>query len=381
LKNFQISFISSISEIDKSDYQSLLHTDYPFIQYEFLNALESSGAVSEQTGWKVCHLIIKQHQTLIAFMPLYLKSHSYGEYVFDFEWAKAYQENGFQYYPKLLSAIPFTPVTGSRICHLPEFNITDLAPLIFDAIQKYAKSKIASSWHLLFPQQQLSTELNKLDLMQRTGVQFHWLNQLYNNFDDFLKAITSKRRKDIRRERKKVVQQEVQLSFIEGKDIDQTLWKKFYLFYQLTYAKRSGHGGYLSELFFQIIGKKMPENIVLVTASIKDDLVAASLFFKDKNTLYGRYWGCKQEYDFLHFEACYYQGIEYCIKHQLNKFDAGAQGEHKLQRGFEPVETWSNHWIEDASFSDAIRHHLQQEKLYTGHYFAAASKKSPYKKC
>jgi len=381
LKNFQISFISSISEIDKSEYQSLLHTEYPFIQYEFLHALESSSVVSEQTGWKVCHLVIKQQQTLIAFMPLYLKSHSYGEYVFDFEWAKAYQENGFQYYPKLLTAIPFTPVTGCRICLHPEYKIEDLVSLIFDAIQEYAKLIGASSWHLLFPQQQLSKELNKLELMQRTGVQFHWLNHDYKDFDSFLASMNSKRRKDIRRERKKVTQQDVQLSILEGKDIDKGLWGKFHLFYQLTYAKRSGHGGYLSKLFFQTIGKKMPESIVLVTASIEDDLVAASLFFKDENTLYGRYWGCKQEYDFLHFEACYYQGIEYCIKHQLSKFDAGAQGEHKLQRGFEPVETYSNHWITDESFSDAINHHLQQEKIYTKHYFEAASNKSPFKKC
>jgi hypothetical protein len=312
-------------------------------------------------------------------MPLYLKTHSYGEYVFDFEWAKAYHENGLQYYPKLLTAIPFTPASGCRICHHQEININALIPKIFSAIQNYALSVNASSWHFLFPEKKIFEELSDSNLLPKIGVQFHWFNKGYNNFDDFLESLMPKRRKDIRRERKKVKQQGVQLSTLEGKDIDSDLWKKFHLFYQLTYAKRSGHGGYLSEAFFKTIGDTLDQNIMLVTATIEQDLVAAALFFKDDSTLYGRYWGCMQEFDFLHFEACYYQGIEYCITHQLKKFDAGAQGEHKLQRGFEPIETYSNHWIADDAFSDAIRHHLQQEKRYTKQYFNAACQKSPYK--
>ncbi len=379
MSNLQVSFISSITEIEKSQYQSLLNTGNPFIQYEFLKALELSGAVSEQSGWKICHLVIKQQLNLVAFVPLYLKSHSYGEYVFDFEWAKAYQESGLQYYPKLLTSIPFTPVSGERILVHPDYKIENLLTIILSAIESLAKSNNASSWHLLFPNSQLNQQLCKLGLLHKTGVQFHWFNRNYRNFDDFLQTMNSKRRKDIRRERKQVAQQGIQLNVVEGKDINRSLWKKFHLFYQLTYVKRSGHRGYLPEQFFTIVGNSMANNILLVTATADEQIIAASLFFKDQNTLYGRYWGAQREYNFLHFESCYYQGIEYCINHQVDKFDAGAQGEHKLQRGFEPVVTYSNHWVENDTFNKAISHHLQQERRYCKLYFQSANENSPYK--
>ncbi len=380
MNNFKASFISSIKQLDREKYQQLIDTDYPFIQYNFLEALESTNAVGEASGWKPCHLIIKNNNTLIAFLPLYLKAHSYGEYVFDFEWAKAYQAHGLNYYPKLVTAIPFTPVTGVRLCHLTEYTTEQLLPFIANEIRSYANSLGASSWHYLFADKKLSKNLNKIGLLQRNGVQFHWFNKSYKNFDHFLNRMTSKRRKDIRRERKKVSVQEIALTILEGQQINDTLWSSFHQFYQLTYAKRSGHGGYLSASFFKTIGDSMSENLILIAAFDGDDIVAAALFFKDQNTLYGRYWGCKREYDFLHFEACYYQGIEYCIKHNLQRFDAGAQGEHKIQRGFEAVQTCSSHWIADNGFSQGINYFLQQEKLYTKSYLVTVKEKSPFKK-
>jgi len=389
ITNIEVKFITSIAEVSAEQWNSVVDTEYPFIQHEFLAALESSGSVRSETGWQPYHLLVYQEEWLVAVMPLYIKSHSYGEYVFDFQWANAFHQSGFEYYPKLLSAIPFTPCAGVRIC-INKNASADLQLFIIDKVMKHAKELGVSSWHLLFPDEQESFSRTKSEFMPRLGMQYHWYNRGYNSFDDFLAACKMKRRKNIKRERRQVQESGIKLSVVEGGDISQELWQQFFYFYQRTYAKRSGNVGYLNQDFFDQLAETMPEKMMMVVATINaiakinieemdKKVIAISLFFKDDTTLYGRYWGADNEYDSLHFEACYYQGIEYCIEHQLEHFDAGAQGEHKIQRGFEPIETYSYHWINDERFREAIQHFVVEEVEYVKQGIEELKKKLPFK--
>ena len=373
--------MDSITQIDKEAFDGLMLNEYPFMKYEFFALLESSHSVGGESGWKVNHLLILDKNQLIGFMPFFIKQHSYGEYVFDFQWAKAYQDNGLNYYPKAVSAIPFTPVIGPRVLIHPDYDLDQIAPILIQTLMVEAENRGLSSWHLLFPepmQQQIICNSHE-QLLRQKGVQFHWYNQGYKTFADFLAKLNKKRRKEIRRERHKIQENTINFSVKEGSDISQSDWEDFYLFYQMTYMKRSGHGGYLTPTFFSQLSEIMPQNIVLIMAESHQQNIAAALFFKDNHTLYGRYWGTTQFTHHLHFETCYYQGIEYCIKNNLEHFDAGAQGEHKIQRGFIPVKTYSSHWIAHEDFRDAIGHHLNTENQYTERYFQAAKDHSPYK--
>ncbi|MDH5432751.1 MAG: GNAT family N-acetyltransferase [Gammaproteobacteria bacterium] len=378
----EIKLIKSLNEIDTNQWSQVIQTDYPFIQYEFLKAMEDSGATCAKTGWQPLHLTIWQDENLVGLMPLYLKDHSYGEYVFDFQWADAYFRSGLNYYPKLLSAIPYSPVSGKRI-YLAESCVSheqEIINQIVKSIEKIAEEKSLSSCHLLFPLVEESNKLQESGWVKRLGVQYHWFNDEYQDFDEFLAACKLKYRKNIKRERKSVDSQGIDIEVLQGKEITETIWQEFYMFYQLTYMKRSGHGGYLNQDFFQQIGNRMKDSIVMIVAKSDDEIVAASLFFRDSNNLYGRYWGCIREYDFLHFELCYYQGIEYCINNGLKKFDAGAQGEHKIQRGFRPVQTFSNHWITHPDFSSAIGRFINDEKSLIKADIKRLEKKLPFKR-
>lgn len=377
----EITYISSITDITQEDYDKLQVPEYPFIKYRFLKLLESSDSVGGNSGWQVHHLIIKENHQLIGFMPLFIKQHSYGEYVFDFQWAKAYDENGIDYYPKLLTAIPFTPVMGPRILVHQDYPLESQINNIINSIKNECESRGFSSWHLLFTEMdpEKDFKIDKQGLLSQKGVQFHWYNQDHQNFDDFLMRLNKRKRKEIRRERKKIQQQRIHFTIVEGAEITEQDWEDFYLFYQLTYMKRSGHGGYLSKNFFNGLSRTIPENILLINALQKDHKIASALFFKDKHSLYGRYWGSNTPIDFLHFETCYYQGIEYCIHHQLEHFDSGAQGEHKIQRGFVPVFTYSGHWLKHEGFREAIGHYLKSENRYTENYFELVKEHSPYK--
>lgn len=378
----KFKFIDTIKEIDQAQFNNLNRVGYPFLKYEFLLALEQSNSVCTETGWQVKHLTAWNNNQLIGFMPLYLKTHSYGEYVFDFQWANAYHQSGIEYYPKMLSAIPFTPCTGPRIL-LKSQSDNAVADLMFMEAIEEAERINASSFHYLFPNKdslpKLSNEKLDAKLMHRVGMQYHWFNQSYSTFNDFLNQCKAKPRKNIRRERRSFENSGFSIEFVEGAQINELLWKQFYLFYCATYAKRSGNYGYLNESFFQIIGKSMPSSIVMAVAKVEDNPIAISLFFKDENTLYGRYWGCVQEIAFLHFELCYYQGIEYCITNNLNRFDAGAQGEHKISRGFKPVETTSYHWIKDHQFRGAIREFIIQESSFISSSIDELSERLPFK--
>jgi predicted N-acyltransferase len=378
-------FITSIHQIPALDWQGLFGDDYPFTLHAFLAALEDSQCTSEKTGWQVQHLLIEHNNRVIAAMPCYIKTHSYGEYIFDWSWADAYHQHGIAYYPKILCAIPYTPATGSRLGIDPQWleHTTRIIQAINDALQQLAKTIGATNWQCLFPDQSFSDQLSQNNWLQRVDVQFHWFNRDYQHFTDFLDSFSSRKRKNVTKERRQISDSPVTLAIIEGADISTQLWQRFYLFYQMTYQKRSRNLGYLNLEFFQRLSQSMPQSVMMVVATAnesEDEIVAAALYFKSTDTLYGRYWGCAQEQQFLHFECCYYQGIEYCISHGLKRFDAGAQGEHKIQRGFEPVTTYANYHILHPQFGPAIAEFLINEKQHIKGYINAAKQKLPFKK-
>lgn len=375
----QVSFIDSIDNVDPSSWNAITGIDHPFTRFEFLQAMEHSGATNERSGWQPHHLLVHRDKELIALLPLYLKTHSYGEYVFDWSWADAYRQHGLAYYPKLLAAIPYTPATGARLCIKAGEDTDTVFNEAITALYRETENCGASSIHILFPDQSTKNKFQQQGLRARLGVQFHWFNHGFSSFDDFLGGFNSRKRKNLRKERQRVKEQGLELEVLEGTQITPKLWETFYNFYQVTYAKRSGHGGYLELDFFQKVAKSMPENLVLVMAKHQGRYVAGALNFRDSKTLYGRYWGCTQEFDYLHFEACYYQGIEYCIANQLERFDPGAQGEHKIARGFTPVKTWSNHWLAQSEFQQAVTEFLDRETPAMEQYLIDSSKLLPFK--
>ncbi|MCR8922021.1 GNAT family N-acetyltransferase [Dasania sp. GY-MA-18] len=372
----EFRYLHSISEISAQQWDSLVHSDYPFTRHAFLAALELSGSVAVATGWQPHHLCVYQAEQLVAVMPLYIKQHSYGEYIFDWSWAEAYQRHGYNYYPKLLAAIPFTPATGPRLCIHPDSDAAALYEAVGQQLIAQAQQLQASSVHVLYHSQ--ANHFNA-PFMARSSVQFHWFNQGYTCFDDFLAQFKSRKRKTLNKERRSVKQQGISLQRLSGNEISEEIWQQFYYFYQLTYAKRSGHGGYLKQDFFKRIASSMADQIMLVIARKDQDIVAGALNFFDSHSLYGRYWGCSEELEQLHFEACYYQGIEFCIERGLQRFDSGAQGEHKIQRGFQPVDTHSSHWLAQPDFAHAIQQFLQQETTELKRYKLQCSKHLPFK--
>ena len=368
-----------MAQVDSAAWNLLSGEAYPFLRHEFLLAMEQSGSVSEQTGWMPAHLLVMDQEKLLAVMPLYHKLHSYGEYVFDHQWAQAYQQHGLAYYPKWVTAIPFTPCQGDRIVIQPE-GTDQLAvmQILLAFIKQRSEQLNISSWHCLFPEQQQAELLRSLGLSIREGVQFHWFNQGYSDFNDFLNTLNASKRKMLKRERRKVSEQGIHLLRITGTEVSESQWQAFFQFYAMTYVKR-GSQPYLNLAFFQQIAATMGEQLLLVLAIRDDKTIAAALSFVGSDTLYGRYWGCYDEYNSLHFETCYYQGLDYCIERGLKRFDSGAQGEHKISRGFEPITTYSAHWIKDARFAAAIEHFLDREQKAVQSYKQDAAAYLPFK--
>ena len=374
----EVKQINSMAQVDGAAWNRLAGAAYPFMRHEFLLALEQSGSVCEQTGWVPAHLLVMNEDQLVAFMPLYLKHHSWGEYVFDQQWAQAYQQQGLDYYPKWLTAIPLTPCQGPRIVIQEGIDLLEVMRLLLAFIKQLSEQLGISSWHCLFPDLQQVELLRSLGLSIREGVQFHWFNQGYRDFNDFLSTMNASKRKMLKRERRRVNEQGVRLLRIAGKDVSELQWQTFFQFYTMTYFKR-GSQPYLNLAFFQQIGATMGEQILLILASKDDKAIAAALSFIGEETLYGRYWGCFEEYNGLHFETCYYQGLDYCIEHSLKRFDSGAQGEHKIARGFEPIATYSAHWIKDDRFAKAIEHFLAREQKAVQHYKQDAASYLPFR--
>lgn len=354
----EIKLFHEINAIAADKWNAHCPGDYPFCRHAFLYALEASGSVCAKTGWQPLHIELSEDNQTLGFMPLYLKDHSYGEYVFDWAWADAYQRYGLPYYPKLVSAIPYSPVTGPRM--LTKREPAPLLAMLQQSIPQLCSQVGAHSWHLLFPTEQEAASLNHPDLMQRSGCQYQWFNRDYQNFSHFLEQFNSRKRKNVRKERQKVIDQGISHRTIEGREISDQEMELFYHFYRSTYLKR-GREAYLTPEFFYLLRELMPDNLLLVLAYNDKRPVAGALSLKDSQTLYGRYWGCLEEYDSLHFETCYYQGIDYCIAQQLQRFDSGAQGEHKISRGFEPVPTWSSHWLQEQGFNHAIRQFINED--------------------
>jgi uncharacterized protein len=375
----EIKQITAINQVDSQAWNALAGEGYPFMCHEFLLALEESGCVSEQTGWQPRHLLVTENNELLAGMPLYLKTHSRGEYVFDNQWAYAYEQNGLSYYPKWLAAIPFTPCQGLRIAISNQANQRLLIELLVEFIKTQSGQDNISSWHCLFPVGEQMESLRAMGLAIREGVQFQWFNKGYQTFDDFLGTLNASKRKMLKRERRKVAEQRITMIRLSGKDVSEYQWQVFYDFYQMTYLKH-GMRPYLNLAFFLRCAAMMGDKLLLVFALKEGMYVGAALSFVGSDTLYGRYWGCLEEYNALHFEACYYQGLDYCIEHGLQRFDSGAQGEHKIARGFEPVTTYSTHWFQDQRFAKAIEQFLLREKSAVRFYKDDAANYLPFKK-
>ena len=387
---FEFQYVSHIEQIGESRWTALMGRDNPFTRYAFLSALETSGCVGIESGWVPMHVMVHRGQELVAVMPMYLKTHSYGEYVFDWAWAQAYERHQLEYYPKLVSAIPFTPIGGTRIGFSDRLSVEQRQQLtvqLGDYLGQLLEKIGGSSWHHLFHTKAEQQLLANAGYLTRMGTQFHWHNRGYHDFDAFLAQMSSRKRKNIFKERCQLLGKGLSFQFIEGKDVNLAQLQHFSRCYQATYYKRSGHSGYLNLAFFTELVASMGDAIRLLIVSQETEHaeqttipVAAALYFVSEDTLYGRYWGALVELDGLHFETCYYQGIEYAIAHGLQTFDAGAQGEHKVLRGFEPIETYSAHEIMHDGFRVAIEDFTLQEKRQIAIYMEQLRAVLPYKK-
>ncbi|MGO9935885.1 MAG: GNAT family N-acetyltransferase [Steroidobacteraceae bacterium] len=371
-------FLDSIAQIDAQSWNALAGSAQPFLRHEFLLALEESGCAAPRTGWAPQHLIIDDAKgAAVAAMPLFRKAHSRGEFVFDFSWASAYAQHGLRYYPKLLTAVPFTPVRGPRLLLHPAVDAAALTKKVVRAVIDYARSEQLSSWHVLFPTAELAASLDDEGMVLRRDCQFHWYNQGYESFEAFLATFTAEKRKKVKRERRRVAEAGIEFDTLHGAQLDNALWNTVYQFYADTFH-RHGHEPYLNLNFFKRIGASMPDQLMLKVARIGREPIAVAIFLVGENALFGRYWGAGGNYHSLHFETCYYQGIEYCIDNKLQRFEPGTQGEHKVPRGFVPTLTSSAHFIADQRFAAAIRDFARREARGVDHYAAAVNEHVPY---
>ena len=380
----QIHIHSEISQINADQWNSFVTDNNPFMRHEFLAALENNNCVSPEFGWHPCHIGIyndDNQKQLIAAMPLYAKTNSYGEFVFDHAWADAYQRNQLEYFPKLVSSIPYTPASGQRLL-CAQGQQTELYPILLETIQQFCQEQKYSGFHCLFANGDEQDWLENHGLMTRHDCQFHWHNQNYTCFEDFLEKLDKKKRKNIRQERRRVEQQNVTIRVLDGHTATAKDWHDFNRFYQMTFMEKYGTAT-LNEGFFKEVGEKLPDQVVLVLVNKKsedktNECIAGSLMYRSDTRLYGRHWGCSEHIDQLHFEACYYQGIEYCIANKLKHFEPGAQGQHKIARGFIPTLTRSSHWLNNSPFQESIENFIKFEHKNIKSYIQ--SLKSPYKK-
>jgi hypothetical protein len=371
--------VQSLSEIDEATWQRFANLEGsprdPFLSYAFLNALEQSGSVSADVGWLPYHLVLEDEaKQPLGVMPLYLKGHSQGEYIFDYSWADAFERAGGRYYPKMLSAIPFTPATGRRLLVASSEHES---ALVSGAAQIASEMNI-SSVHLNFLDQAAWRRRGDEGWLLRTHKQYHWQNQGYKTFDDFLDCLSSKKRKNIRRERRDALANDLEIQRLTGAEITEAHWDAFYQFYIDTGSRKWG-SAYLTRSFFSLVGAAMAEEILLVMVRRDGRYVAGAINFIGGDCLFGRNWGCIEHHPFLHFEVCYYQAIEFAIEHGLSRVEAGAQGEHKLARGYMPSHTYSAHWIVHDGFRDAVGRYLEEERTHIAEEIDYLEQFSPFK--
>jgi len=382
-EQIEIEILRGISEVPERDWDALACPEGnraidPFTTHKFLYALEKSGSVVAECGWSPRHLLVRLDGRLIAAMPLYLKAHSQGEYVFDHGWANAFEGAGGQYYPKLQGAVPFTPVGGRRFLTLPDYLDLGRTALIQAAIKLAAENHL-SSFHVTFCTEDEARFGQEFGLMYRTGQQFHWRNDGYGDFDDFLSRLSSRKRKAIRRERAGAAGFGGEIHQFSGEQIRDEHWDAFWRFYQDT-GRRKWGSPYLTRAFFDEVQVNLRQETLLILCEREGRWVAGALNFIGRDTLFGRYWGCVEDHPFLHFEVCYYQAIEYAIRHGLQYVEAGAQGEHKLARGYLPKVTHSLHWIGDAGFKNAVAQFLAAERVAVDEDIEILTNYGPFKR-
>ncbi|MBL4907159.1 MAG: N-acetyltransferase [Sneathiella sp.] len=378
-QDYSITFLKQISDIDKDVWNNLSDTDHPFVKHEFLKALEDSKSVTAETGWMPYHLVLQEGDNIVGAAPMYVKGHSQGEYVFDHGWADAYERAGGRYYPKLQLSVPFSPVTGPRFLVPNGPRQTERKEQLAAGARQVAVKLGISSVHITFLTQKELPILDENNYLIRTGEQFHWVNDDYKCFDDFLSALTSRKRKAIRKERKEANNPELEFEIVSGDAITPDHWDAFFAFYIDTGNKKWGTP-YLNRAFFDQIGDTLGDQTVLFMVKRKDRYIAGALNFKSSDCLYGRYWGCIEDHRFLHFETCYYRAIEYAIDHGIKRVEAGAQGPHKLARGYLPTKTYSAHWMQDPGFHHAVADFLKAETRDMNAEIQYLEKHSPFKK-
>jgi predicted N-acyltransferase len=376
----RIRVSETYSAIKPQDWNNLLADSNPFVRHEFLTAIEDSGCATPETGWQPCPVLCESAEgDLLGALPLYIKDHSQGEFVFDFAWASAYHQAGLNYYPKLVAAVPFTPATGARLLVNPGTPRGDeIRRTLLTAAVEMTRANEASSLHILFPPEADTDLLSDQNLMLRRDCQFHWHNRDYEDFDEFLQTFTSAKRKKTRRERRRINEYGIRFEVRHGDELDSRDWDQIMPLYRTTFIRR-GREPYLNREFFERVTKSMPRSFVAILGYDDDEMVACSLCFRSDDTLYGRYWGANRFVDSLHFETCYYQGIDYCIAQGLSAFEPGTQGEHKISRGFVPALTWSAHWLSQPQFAAAVDDYLRREGNHIDRYVDAVWDHVPYR--
>ncbi|MCR9176257.1 MAG: GNAT family N-acetyltransferase [Alphaproteobacteria bacterium] len=376
----EVKVLGGMSDIDAGQWDSCAGPTNPFLSHAFLSALEESGSVRAETGWLPRHLVVEDGGgRAIGAMPLYLKGHSQGEYIFDWGWADAFERAGGRYYPKLLCAVPFTPATGPRLLVRDGADRATVEEILLGGVIGLMERLEVSSAHINFPTPAQADRLSELGMMRRMGIQYHWSNDGYQTFDEFLAALSSRKRKSIRKERREVAETGLTIRRLVGAEIEDKHWDAFFHFYMDT-ADRKWGSPYLNRRFFALLGEKLADRVLLVMVEDEGVPVAGALNLIGTETLYGRNWGCVEHYKHLHFETCYYQAIDFAIERGLKTVEAGAQGQHKIQRGYLPVATHSAHLIANPGFSDAVEDFLRRESHQVAHEISLLMEESPFRK-
>jgi len=379
LAELSLKIVSSLHRIDAAAWDACAGVSNPFVRHAFMSALEDSGAVSAESGWQPQHLVLEDAGRVVGCAPLYLKNHSYGEYIFDWGWAQAYERAGGRYYPKLQCAVPFTPVTGPRLLVAEDApQREELQRALANGIVALARQLKVSSAHVTFATETEHELMAGEEMLPRWSEQYHWKNEGYGTFDDFLAALSSRKRKTIRRERE-VANSRVKISTLTGDAITARHWDAFFKFYMNTSDRKWGQA-YLNRDFFTLLGERLKDAVVLVVGEEDGELVCGALNLKGGDTLFGRNWGTAVDYPMLHFEVCYYRAMDFAIAENLAWVEAGAQGEHKIQRGYLPRRTYSNHWIADRGFRAGVSDFLARERAAVTAQMAELTEMGPFKK-
>ncbi|BAF88319.1 protein of unknown function [Azorhizobium caulinodans ORS 571] len=380
----EIRILPALSEIPAADWDACAAggaaRPEPFVSHAFLQALEEAGCARARTGWQPQHLVLDGPDGRpAAVAPAYLKSHSRGEYVFDHGWAEAYESAGGRYYPKVQAAVPFTPATGRRLLVRGDADEGALRETLGVGLVQLAKLRNASSVHVTFATEEEWEALAALGFLKRTDQQFHWVNEGYASYDDFLEALASRKRKALRKERREALANGIEIEWLTGADITEAAWDAFFAFYMDTGSRKWG-SPYLNRAFFSLLGQRMADACLLVMAKRAGRYVAGALNLIGTDRLYGRYWGCIEHHPYLHFEVCYHQAVDFAIARGLKVVEAGAQGEHKLARGYLPRTTYSAHWIADAGLRRAVANYLERERAYVAQANEDLSALGPFRR-